>query len=95
MVEVEVRKAETKTEPAQTTKLDINEIIGKVRSFVDGIREMSAGGEPMAVTVDAFNFSVGKADEEYDLTMNLNLTLKPKETEEAKEAKPATGYEPI
>ena len=79
MVEIEVRKAETRLESASSTKLDVNEIINKVRSFVDGIREMSVGGEPMAVSVDAFNFSVGKSDGQYDLSLNLNLTFKPKE----------------
>ena len=79
MVEIEVRKAETGLESASSTKLDVNEIISKVRSFVDGIREMSVDGEPMAVSVDAFNFSVGKSDGQYDLNLNLNLTFKPKE----------------
>jgi len=79
MVEIEVRKAEAGSESSSSTKLDVNEIINKVRSFVDGIREMSVDGEPMAVSVDAFNFSVGKSDSEYDLSLNLNLTFKPKE----------------
>lgn len=78
MVEIEVRKSEPGTERVESTNLDVNEIINKVRSFIDNIKEMSAGGEPMAVSVEGFNFSFGKADDEYDLTLKLNLSFKPK-----------------
>ena len=54
---------------ATSTKLGcVSEIIGKVRAFVDSIKEMSAGGEPMAVSVEGFNFSLAKEQGEYDLT---------------------------
>ena len=75
-----MRKSEGSEKPA-TTNLDVNEIVGKVRSFVDGIREMSVGGQNMAVSVEGFNFSVGKADGMYDLSLKLNLSFKPKEAE--------------
>jgi hypothetical protein len=80
MVEIEVRKSETGTEKASSVNLDVNEIIGKVRSFVDNIKEISAGGQAMSVSVEGFNFSVGKADGMYDLTLKVNLVFKPKET---------------
>lgn len=79
MVEIEVRKSEAGSEKATSANLDVNEIIGKVRGFVDNIKEMSPGGEPMAVNVEGFNFSVGKADGKYDLSLSLTLTFKPKE----------------
>ncbi len=78
MVEIEVHKTEPGTEQTETTNLDVNEIIGKVRNFVDSVRSMSSSGEPMAVSVEGFNFSVGKVGSEYDLTVKLNLTFKPK-----------------
>lgn len=80
MVEIEVRKSEPGTEKTETTNLDINEIINKVRGFVDSVRNMSsgAGGEPMNVSVEGFNFSVGKVGDSYDLTLKLNLAFKPK-----------------
>jgi hypothetical protein len=78
MVEIEVRKSEADTEKVESTNIDINEIISKVRSFVEDVRSMSSKGEPMAVNVEGFNFSVGKAGEEYDLKINLNLSFKPK-----------------
>jgi hypothetical protein len=78
MVEIEIRKSEPGAETVESTNLNINEIIGQVRSFIENVREMSSGGEPMAVNVEKFNFSVGKANGEYDLTLSLNLTLKPK-----------------
>jgi hypothetical protein len=80
VVEIEVRKTEPGTEQTETTNLDINEIIGKVRNFVDSIKSMSSSGEPMAVSVDGFNLSVGKVGTEYDLTMKLNLSFKPKDS---------------
>ncbi len=78
MVEVEVRKSETPTEKAESTSLDVNEIIGKVRTFIDNIKEMRSSGEPMEAKVEGFNFSVEKEGGEYDLTVKLNLVFKPK-----------------
>lgn len=78
MVEIEVHKSETATEKASSANLDVNEIIGKIRTFVDSIKEMSAGGEPMAVSVEGFNFSIAKERGEYDLTLKVNLAFKPK-----------------
>ena len=86
MVEVEIRKAETGNEEATGVKLDLNEIISKIRDFVNGIMEVSMGGKPMAVGVEGFNFSVGNADGEYELS--LNLTFKSKEPK-------STEYEPF
>jgi hypothetical protein len=78
LVEIEVHKSETPEKPAESTKLDINEIIGRIRSFLDSIREMSANGEPMTVNIDTFNVSVGKDKEEYEFAMKLGLVFKPK-----------------
>jgi hypothetical protein len=52
MVEIEVHKSETATEKASSANLDVNEIIGKIRTFVDS-KEMSAG-VTMAVSVEVF-----------------------------------------
>ena len=79
MVEIEVRKSEAGTEKVSSSILDVNAIIGRVRDFVGSVRELSAGGQPMDVSVEGFNFSVGKAGGEYDLTLKLNLAFKPKE----------------
>ncbi len=78
MVEIEVRKSETGTEKAESANLDVNEIIGKVRTFVDSIKEMRSNGEPMAVSVEGFNFAVDKIEGGYDLTLKVNLAFKPK-----------------
>ena len=80
MVEIEVRKSEAGTEKVSSTNLDVNAIIGRVRDFVGSVREMSTGGgQPMSVSVEGFNFSVGKGDGEYTLGVKLNLVFKPKE----------------
>ena len=46
--------------------------------FIDNIKEMRSSGEPMAVSVEGFNFAVDKMEGEYDLTLKLNLAFKPK-----------------
>ena len=76
MVEMQTRQSEPETENASTTKIDITEIIGKVRGFVDNVREMS--GKPMDVSVDSFSFSVGKMNEEINISFNTKIAIKPK-----------------
>ncbi len=79
MVEIEVRKAQPEgTTSVESTSLDINEIIGKVRGFVDSIREMSSEGEPMKVSLEGFNVTVGKDRDEYEFALKLSLVIKPK-----------------
>ena len=79
MVEIEVLKSEPGLERVESTNIDVNEIITKVRSFIESIKGMSADGKPVAVNVEGFNFSVGKAQGEYDLVLKLNLSFRPKE----------------
>lgn len=90
-VDVEVRESEAGSEKA-SVNLDFNEVISKVRDFVDSIKETSVGGQRMAVSVDGFNFSVGKTNGKYDLKLNVNLSFNPKEP--AAEAKPLS-FEPF
>lgn len=78
MVEIEVRKAQPCPTSTENTSLDINEIIGKVRGFVDSIREMSSEGEPMKVSLEGFNVTVGKDHDEYEFALRLSLVIKPK-----------------
>lgn len=79
MVEIEVRKATPSTEEeTQTTTLDINEMINRVRDFVNSIKNMYGNGQPVDITVEAFNFSIGKTGTEYELSVKLNLTFKPR-----------------
>jgi hypothetical protein len=76
VVEMQTRQSEPETENASTTKIDITEIIGKVRDFVDNVREIS--GKPMDVSVGSFNFSVGKMNGEFNLSFNTKIAIKPK-----------------
>jgi hypothetical protein len=79
LVEIEVRKATPSTEEeTQTTTLDINEMINRVRDFVNSIKNMYGNGQPVDITVEAFNFSIGKTGTEYELSVKLNLTFKPR-----------------
>ena len=73
---MQIRQSEPEKEEASTTNIDITEIIDKVRDFVDNIREMS--GKPMDVSVDSFNFSVGKMNGELNLSFNTKIAIKPK-----------------
>jgi hypothetical protein len=80
LVEIEVRKTEPETQTVAKTNLDINEIMRRVRDFVGSIREMSTSkDEAMMVSLDAFNFSIGKKGDMYDLSIKLNLGFKPKQ----------------
>ncbi len=78
VVEIDVHKSDSETGETTNTNLDINEIIGKVRNFVDGIRDMSSGNEPMSVSVEGFNIAVSKEHGEYEFALKLNLVFKPK-----------------
>jgi len=42
-----------------------NEIIAKVRTLVDSIRDQSSDCEPIIVAVEGFEFSIGKEHYEY------------------------------
>jgi hypothetical protein len=76
VVEMHTRQSEPETEKLSTTNIDVTEIIDKVRDFVDNIREIS--GKPMNVSVDSFNFSVGKMNGELNLSFNTRIAIKPK-----------------
>jgi len=82
VVEIEVRKSEQGSEKSSSTTLDINDIINKVSEFAARIKEISGDGKPMAVRLDGFNFSIARTPDMYELTVKMNLTLKPKPTEQ-------------
>jgi len=82
VVEIEVRKSEQGSEKSSSTTLDINDIINKVSEFAARIKEISGDGKPMAVRLDGFNFSIARTPDMYELTVKMNLTLKPKQTEQ-------------
>ena len=56
-----MRGFEAEPEKVVSANLYVNEVIGKVRGFVDGIKEMTLDGLAMAVNVYGFHFLVGKA----------------------------------
>jgi hypothetical protein len=76
LVEIEIHKAPTSTTQTENTTLDINEIVGKVRSFVDSIRTMQTDGQPLKVSLEGFNVTVGKEHDEYEFALKLNLVFK-------------------
>ncbi len=77
-VEVEMRQYEA-GEKVASAKMDVNEIISKIRDFVDSIKETSVGRQPMAIGVDNFNFSIGKSEGKYNLKLNVTFSFTPKE----------------
>ena len=93
MVDVEVFKSETDSDKATTAKFDVNDIISRVRDFVESIKETSLGGQRMAVNVDGFSFSVGKEGKKYDLSVSVNLSFISKTSEAEAEQPPS--YEPF
>jgi hypothetical protein len=80
VVDVEVEMIQYEDgEKFASAKMDVNEIINKVRDFVDSIKETSVGIQPMAVGVDNFNFSIGKFEGKYNLKLNVTFSFSPKE----------------
>ena len=77
-VEVETRQYEA-GEKVASAKMDVNEIISKIRDFVDSIKETSVGIQPMAIGVDNFNFSIGKSEGKYNLKLNVTFSFTAKE----------------
>ncbi len=78
MVEIEIHKTPSGTQSTESTSLDINDIIGKVRGFIDSVKSMSSEGEPMKVSLEGFNVTVGKDHDEYEFALKLSLVFKPK-----------------
>ena len=80
MVDVEIEVSQYKDgEKFASAKMDVNEIISKVRDFVDNIKETSLGGHRVAVAVENFQFSVGKYEGKYKLKLNVSFLFTPKE----------------
>jgi hypothetical protein len=76
--EVKLEISENEASGIKIADLDVTEIIGKVRDLVEDIKNINPKGEKIAVNIDGFDFSFGKAQGEYDLDLKLNLALKPK-----------------
>jgi len=80
VVDVEVEMIQYEDgEKFASAKMDVNEIINKVRDFVENIKETSVGIQPMEVGVDNFNFSIGKFEGKYNLKLNVTFSFSPKE----------------
>lgn len=87
MVEIEVRKVEAGE--VKKTDLDVNDIINKIGDFAARLKELSGDGKPMAMRLDGFTFSINRTPDMYDVSVKLNLTVKPK-TEAQVTIAPAT-----
>jgi hypothetical protein len=77
VVEMNIKNSEPTTEKESVTKIDVTEIIGKVSELVNNIKGMSGNGKP-DVKVDSFTFSFSKTNDEYTLTFNSKIEIKPK-----------------
>jgi hypothetical protein len=49
----------------------------------------------MAVSVEGFNFSMGKEGKQYDLSVSVNLSFKPKTSDTEVEAEQPQSHEPV
>ncbi len=78
MVNVEVQVRSPEVEKIASVNVDVNEIINKVRDFVDSIKETSLGGQRLAVDVEGFNFSVGSVGGKFGLKLGVDLSFTPK-----------------
>jgi len=77
-VKVESHNSEGGAEKPKSMNLDANEVIGKVRGFVEGFKVVSVGGQKLAVSVEGFSFSVGQTQGKLDLKVGVSLAFTPK-----------------
>jgi len=87
VVEIDVHKVDEGE--CKKTDLDVNEIINKIGDFASRIKEISGDGKAMGVRLDGFNFSIERTPDMYDVTVKLNLTVKPKPEPQATICPPA------
>jgi hypothetical protein len=78
MVDVEASKSEGGPVKVTVGNFDVNELIGKVRGYVNGLKTVSVGGQTLAVSVEGFNFSVGQSSGKLDLKLGFDLSFTPK-----------------
>jgi hypothetical protein len=81
-VSVEVRKNksddEAKTEVTSTDQIDLAEYLSKIGDVISKVKDFSSNAKNMDYTVNSFNFSLEKMAEEYILTLNSKINIKPK-----------------
>ncbi len=78
-LEEEVGCVPVESEPS--TKIDVTEIIGKISDAVSKFREISAGAKEMEFKVDRLSFAVDKTEEEFTISFNSKIRIKPKVAE--------------
>jgi hypothetical protein len=77
-VKLELHSSEGGAEKPKNANLDANEVIGKVRGFVEGLKVVSVGGQKLAVGVEGFSFSVGQTQGKLYLKVGVDLAFTPK-----------------
>ncbi|MCL1977170.1 MAG: hypothetical protein FWG55_03560 [Candidatus Bathyarchaeota archaeon] len=78
MYENEIQENNTCTCESKKTDFDVNVIINKIGDFANSIKEISEDNKPMMIRLDGLNFSINRQPNMYDLTVKLNLAIKPK-----------------
>jgi hypothetical protein len=77
VAEIETRISDE--EKVNTTNIDLNEVIKKVRMLVRNVKGMPGNELPVDISLEGFNFSVGQKDKNFRLVFGLDLGVKRKE----------------
>ena len=78
MVDVEASRSDGGPVKVSVGNFDVNELIGKVRGFVDNLKTVPVGSQKLAVSVEGFSFSVGQSGGKLDLKIGVDLAFTPK-----------------
>ena len=82
MVKIEMSSSEPGKVKVSGTSIDINQIISTVRKVVENAKSPSIAGQDVMISLDGFNFSVGKANRNYKVRVSLDFGVKPKDKKE-------------
>ncbi|GEM_PF-4030767 len=77
MVDVEASGSLGGSVKVSVGNFDVNEIVGKVRGYVDNLKTVSVGDQKLAVSVEGFSFSVGQSGGKLDLKLDVDLAFTP------------------
>ncbi len=78
MVKIEISSSQPARLKIFDTYIDISQMISTVKKYVQNTRRSSIGGQQVEISLDGFNFSIGKAKETYRTRVSLALGVKPK-----------------
>jgi hypothetical protein len=66
-------------EAEPSTSIDVMDLVKRISNAVSNFREISANSKEMDFKINRLSFAIDKIEEEYTLTFNSKIAIKPKE----------------